>query len=92
MAEPSALRQRLAKLPDQPGVYLFADASGRLLYVGKALSLRKRVGSYFRTTPALPPRIAHMMQQVADVDVRLTASEAEALLLEAQLIKECKPR
>ena len=73
-------------------MYLFADASGRLLYVGKALSLRKRVGSYFRSTPALPPRIAHMMQQVADVDVRLTASEAEALLLEAQLIKERKPR
>ncbi|MBI4343077.1 MAG: excinuclease ABC subunit UvrC [Candidatus Omnitrophica bacterium] len=102
------LRRRVARLPDRPGVYLFSDAAGRLLYVGKAVSLRKRVGSYFRLpaaprgkrgaaaqagrTPALSPRIAQMMRHVAGLDVRLTASEAEALLLEAQLIKECRPR
>ncbi|MBI3083814.1 MAG: excinuclease ABC subunit UvrC [Candidatus Omnitrophica bacterium] len=88
----SALRQRVAQLPDQPGVYLFTDAAGRLLYVGKAASLRKRVSSYFRRTADLPPRIAHMVRHVADIEVRLAASEADALLLEAQLIKNRKPR
>ena len=86
------LRERVARLPDQPGVYLFTDARGQLLYVGKALSLRKRVGSYFRTPAQLPPRIARLMTRVADVEVRLANSEAEALLLEARLIKERKPR
>ena len=62
-----------------------------MLYVGKALSLRKRVASYVRRTPTLPPRTAKMMAQVADVEVRQTHSEAEALLLEAQLIKEHHP-
>ena len=66
-------------------------ARGQLLYVGKALSLRKRVSSYFRRTGALSPRIARMMRQVTDLEVRTTGSEAEALLLEAQLIKERKP-
>lgn len=90
-------------LPDQPGVYLFTDAQGQLLYVGKALSLRKRVASYFRLpAPAkgrqagpestLSPRMVRMIRQIADLEVRPTASEAEALLLEARLIKEAKPR
>lgn len=95
MASPTApradLRQRVARLPDQPGVYLFKDADGRLLYVGKALSLRKRVGSYFRRTPALAARIARMVRAVHDLEVRQTASEVEALLLEARLIKEHHP-
>ena len=88
---PAALRERIAQLPDQPGVYLFYDAQETLLYVGKALSLRKRVGSYFRHAAPLPPRIARLMTRVADVQVRLTGSEGEALLLEAQLIKARKP-
>ena len=88
----SVLRERVASLPDQPGVYLFKDAQGVLLYVGKAVSLRKRVASYFRRAPALAPRIAHMMKQVADLDVLPAASEAEALLLEARVIKEGQPR
>jgi excinuclease ABC subunit C len=83
----------VSELPDQPGVYLFRDATGRLLYVGKALSLRKRVGSYFRrwSPAALSPRVSRMMKHVADVEVRRTGSEAEALLQEAQLIKEERP-
>ena len=85
------LRQRVAQLADSPGVYLFKDAQGRILYVGKAVSLRKRVASYFRRTPALPPRIARMVERVAGLEVRCTSSEAEALLLEAQLIKEHRP-
>jgi excinuclease ABC subunit C len=87
----TALRGQVRALPDQPGVYLFRDAEGALLYVGKALSLRKRVASYFRKAPALSPRISRMMKRVAALEVRRTASEAEALLLEAQLIKEAKP-
>lgn len=72
-------------------MYLFSDAKGRVLYVGKAVSLRKRVASYFRAAAALSPRIAKMMRDVADLDVRPTASESDALLLEAQLIKERLP-
>ena len=94
-AYPAALLERLGQLPDAPGVYLFTDARGRLLYVGKALSLRKRVASYFRGNGGgilMPPRLAHLMKQVAGLEVRPAANEAEALLLEAQLIKERKPR
>ncbi len=99
----TTLQERIADLPDQPGVYLFKDAQGRLLYVGKAVSVRKRVGSYFRrhaATLGLPralhsrisPRIAQMVRQVADVACVRTTSEAEALLLENELIKRHHPR
>ncbi len=87
----SDLRRRIAGLPDRPGVYLFRDAAGRLLYVGKALSLRKRVASYFHPALRLPPRIAQLMKQVRDLEVRDVATETEALLLEAQLIKVHRP-
>ena len=89
-AAPSDLRRQVAALPDQPGVYLFKDAEGRLLYVGKALSLRKRVASYVRPV-GLAPRVAQMMKRAAALETRRTTSEADALLLEAQLIKERKP-
>ena len=87
-----SLRQRVARLPDQPGVYFLKNRSGEIVYVGKALSLRKRVSSYFRHLPALAPRIARLMQEVVDLDIRQTASEAEALLMEARLIKQHRPR
>ena len=87
----SVLRQRIAHLPDQPGVYLFKDAHGTILYVGKAVSLRKRVASYFHRPAALGPRTGRMVARVVDVEVRQTSSEAEALLLEAQLIKQHQP-
>ncbi|MBI4341022.1 MAG: excinuclease ABC subunit UvrC [Candidatus Omnitrophica bacterium] len=79
-------------MPDQPGVYLFYDEGRQLLYVGKALSLRKRVASYFRAPRQLAPRMAQMVGKIRAIDVRTTASEAEALLLEAQLIKQQRPR
>ena len=73
-------------------MYLFRDRNGKLLYVGKANSLRRRVGSYFLRAGRLSPRVEHMVSMIRDVEARPTASEAEALLLEAQLIKDEKPR
>ena len=79
-------------LPDTPGVYLMKDASGHILYVGKAKGLRARVGSYFRAGADIPPKTRAMLRQAASLDVLLTATEKEALLLEASLIKKHRPR
>ncbi|HHP51520.1 MAG TPA: excinuclease ABC subunit UvrC [Moorella mulderi] len=84
------LEEKLARLPDHPGVYLMKDKSGEILFVGKASSLKNRVRSYFRGQ--LPPRLEALMRNVADIDFILTDNEVEALILECNLIKEHQPR
>ena len=86
------LAQQVKTLPATPGVYLFKDARGHVLYVGKALSLKDRVRSYFRTGAHLAPRIATLVRQVVSIETRPAGSEAEALLSEAQFIKEYQPK
>ena len=83
------LADKIRRLPDRPGIYVFKDAGGRALYVGKAKSLRKRAVSYLGTSPE--PRINSMVAEAADIEFLVTDSEAEALLLENNWIKRRQP-
>src|SRR4029453_18601386 len=92
MAEPEFdVRSFLAGLPAKPGVYRMLAADGKILYVGKARHLRHRVGSYFHGRPQDSKTLA-MLEQMARIEVTVTASETEALLLEANLVKRHRPR
>ena len=81
----------LKTVPKRPGVYRMLDAHGEILYVGKAKLLKNRVSSYFRAKQ-VNSRIWSMVKQIADVQIIITETEAEALLLECNLIKEHRPR
>jgi excinuclease ABC subunit C len=85
------LEKKLNRLPDSPGVYLLKDEKKRVLYVGKALSLKKRVRSYFQRT-SFSPRVYSLVGQIKDLEWVITDSEAEAFLLESNLIKHHRPR
>lgn len=86
------LKLKLANLPKSPGVYLMKDKQGRIIYVGKAKSLRSRVSSYFQSRGTSDLKTATLVSKVVDLELIVTDSEIEALILEANLVKEHKPR
>lgn len=88
-----SIKEKLAALPDEPGCYLMRDRDGKIIYIGKAASLRKRVRSYFRdhTRRSAQPKIRSLINSIADFDIVVLKSEAEAILTEGRLIKEYRP-
>lgn len=92
VADPAAFEERLKHVPQSPGVYLWKDAQGKLLYVGKSKVLRDRMRSYFGAPRGLSAKTRRMVAQIADFEIFLTQSELEALLLEMNLIKQHRPR
>ena len=85
------IEKRLSEIPAEPGVYFMRDKEGEILYIGKSKKLRSRVRSYFQDTHLLSGRIALMVKQIADIEFIVTDTEAEALALEANLIKQHQP-
>ncbi|MDX2250791.1 MAG: excinuclease ABC subunit UvrC [Nitrospira sp.] len=88
----SPLLSKLAHLPDNPGVYLFKNAQGEIVYIGKAAVLADRVRSYFQKGTDHSPKTTLLVSQVADLETMVTRSELEALILESNLVKRHKPR
>ena len=86
------VKEKVAELPKGPGVYLFRGPGGEVLYVGKAASLRDRVRSYFQAERNLPYKVRRLRREIADLEVIVTSSVAEALILEDALIKKYRPR
>lgn len=84
--------EKVKEFPQVPGVYLMKDASGVVIYVGKAKNLRSRAGSYFHTSATFEVRIADWIHEIADIDCMVCASEVDALLTENRLIKDIQPR
>ncbi len=85
-------KEKVRDFPDTPGVYLMKDERGRVLYIGKAKSLRHRAASYFTDAALQDRRVADMIPLIADIDYLDAESEVDALLLEARLIKDIQPR
>ena len=86
------IEEQLNRLPGSPGVYLMKDASGTILYVGKAINLHNRVRSYFNATQKLTPKLQRLVSRIADIDFFIATSEQEALIIELNLIKQHHPR
>ncbi|MFC8277419.1 excinuclease ABC subunit UvrC [Streptomyces sp. NPDC057271] len=92
MADPSSYRPKPGQIPDSPGVYRFRDEHRRVIYVGKAKSLRQRLANYFQPLASLHPRTATMVTTAASVEWTVVSTEVEALQLEYSWIKEYDPR
>lgn len=90
--ESDKLEKKISNLPNSPGVYLMKNSSGKVIYVGKARELKKRVSSYFRDTEKKDPKTKHLINGISDFDFIVTDNEVEALLTEGTLIKEYRPR
>ena len=86
------MKRRLRAVPDAPGVYLFRDTRGQVIYIGKALRLRDRLRSYFTAASAQTSRVSELVRKVYDFEFVTTANEVEALVLECNLIKNYRPR
>jgi excinuclease ABC subunit C len=89
---PLSLDDKLARVPDRPGVYLYKDARAAIVYVGKAASLRSRVRSYFQESGPTDPKTAALVKQVRDLEFIVTDNELEAMMLEANLVRKHRPR
>ncbi|MBX7127048.1 MAG: GIY-YIG nuclease family protein, partial [Cyclobacteriaceae bacterium] len=92
MASEEHIQTLLSALPDSPGVYQFYDKEDKLLYVGKAKSLKKRVSSYFQKDRHVSGKTSIMVRKVADIRTIVVDTEMDALLLENNLIKKHQPR
>lgn len=88
----SELKLKLKNLPAQPGIYLFKNAQGKVIYIGKAKNLRNRVRTYFQASRRLDAKTERLVSQVTDFDLLVTDNEIESLILEANLVHENKPR
>ena len=86
------LEEKVDQVPDRPGVYLYKDAKGQVIYIGKAASLRGRVRSYFQESRARDPKTDALVGQIRDLDYIVTGNELEALILESNLVKKHRPR
>lgn len=86
------IEEKLALLPDKPGVYLMKDDKGRIIYVGKAINLKNRVRSYFQSSRNHSPKVLALVARINDLEYIITASEIEALILECNLIKKHRPK
>ncbi len=87
----SLLENKLALLPDKPGVYIYKDRNGHILYIGKAVNLRQRVRSYFQASADHSSKVRALVQKIHDLEIIVTNSEVDALILESNLIKEHQP-
>lgn len=85
------MKDKLGNLPSSPGVYLMKDGNGGILYVGKSKNLQQRVRSYFYPSAPHSNKIKRLVNNVKDLEIRVTDTEFEALMLECRLIREWKP-
>jgi excinuclease ABC subunit C len=86
------IEEELKKLPDKPGVYIMKDKNDEIIYVGKAISLKKRVRQYFQSGKNNPPKVNAMVKNISEFEYIIVDNEIEALILEANLIKKHKPK